>query len=659
MSAFKFAILVHSDFVADEVRRQTLSLGWNIDIFVTSYDTAREDADRCIREGYDLLICHGGFRYAVLRDHPQKTIFIDRTDFDILRALVRARAYTSEVIVAAHRDEPRDVEFMEKITQMRIHVARYTDHVELEQQLKIYYARGLHIAVGGGGTARYMQLLGGQTILDVPQAINIQQAISRAVHLMAARQREASYTESVRQIMRFSREGAICASLDGDIVYANEEALRLLDVKTQNDVQAWLPSLLTEDLLAWEKPRMDDILTLNRRKLLVSAFPVHLSEGKSVIIFIQDVQSIRSISRKIDKLSRHGFTSRHQADSIVGMSAPTREVRRRILRYASMDAPVYVSGETGTGKELVAHALHAASPRAGGPFVALNCAAMPESLLESELFGYEEGAFTGARRQGKVGLFELAHGGTLFLDEICSISPHIQLLLLRVLETGELLRVGGGRLVQVDIRLISAAQHQRLREKVQDGTFRMDLYYRMVGLSISLPLLRERKEDIPLLAELALRRQGRTRQCLSPVMVRELAEHSWPGNVRELLSIMDIYAQLLSEDQPDAEAFREAFHERVALVDGPGNTPAAAVPSVAAPVPALPSGPDLGQDRGQNRGQGAGEPLKEYLRRCRQNYVRQAVAQCGGNRRQAAHRLDVGYASLRRFLAEGDEEERQ
>ncbi len=643
---FRFAILVHSDFVADEVRRETRALGWDIDIFVTTYDTARRDAERCVRNGYDVLICHGGFRYDVQRDHPQKTIFIERTDFDLLRALLRARTYTSEVIVTAHRDEARDFAFMEMLTRMRIHPIRYAHHHELEQQLERCYAQGLHMAVGGGGTARYMRRLGGQTILDVPQASSIQQAITRAVNLMEARQRERTYTENVLQLMRFSREGVICARLDGVIIYANDEALRLLGLEGQDDLRPLLPDFLTDDLVSRGKARVDDVLTLRRRRLLVSAFPFHLAEGPGAVIFFRDVQSIRSLSRKIDTLARRSFASRHKTSAIIGHSPGMEEVRRRIARYADMQAPVCIHGETGSGKELVAHALHAAGPRADRPFVALNCAALPESLLESELFGYEEGAFTGARRQGKSGLLELAYGGTLFLDEICSVSPAMQVRLLRVLESGELLRVGGDRLITVDMRLVSAANPRRMAARLRDGSFRPDFYYRIMGLCIDLPPLRERKEDLPLLLAPVLAARGRSPACLSPTMREALQQHDWPGNVRELRSVMDIYAQLIDGDSPDEAAFREAFHEHVRRLPPPGPVfePAPeSAPRAASAQTALPAPPDDAL------------PLREQLRHCRAAIVRDTLRRCGGNRREAARRLGVSYASLRRFLLGQDD----
>ena len=221
---------------------------------------------------------------------------------------------------------------------------------------------------------------------------------------------------------------------------------------------------------------------------------------------------------------------------LVGTSPGIRAVLRLIERYGPTSAPVTIHGESGTGKELVAKALHRASDRRSGPFVALNCSALTDSLLESELFGVIKGAYTGADRD-RPGLFELAHQGTLFMDEVADMSLDMQAKLLRVLETGELRPVGGRRLVKVDVRVISAS-HRDLRDGVANGSFREDLYYRLNVLRIELPPLRERRADIPALVahflEGLARERGEEPKRLTPTALEHLMRHPLPGNVREL-----------------------------------------------------------------------------------------------------------------------------
>jgi two-component system nitrogen regulation response regulator GlnG len=224
------------------------------------------------------------------------------------------------------------------------------------------------------------------------------------------------------------------------------------------------------------------------------------------------------------------------ADRIVGQSPPMQELYKVIGRFAPQDVTVLVLGESGTGKELVARALYQHSKRAGRPFLAINCAAIPESLLESELFGHEKGAFTGADRQ-RVGKFEQADGGTLFLDEIGDMTPATQAKVLRVLQDQQFERVGGRETIRTDVRLI-AATNQKLDDLVAAGRFRQDLLYRLNGVTILLPPLRERKEDLPALVEHLLRRQGgklgKSVRAAAPDAMTVLEQHDWPGNIREL-----------------------------------------------------------------------------------------------------------------------------
>jgi len=248
---------------------------------------------------------------------------------------------------------------------------------------------------------------------------------------------------------------------------------------------------------------------------------------------------------------RRRLIQRYDVENIVGQSRPMQEVFRLIHKVAATDATVLILGESGTGKELVARAIHYHSPRRQGPLVPVNCGAIPEELLESELFGHEKGAFTGAIRS-RAGRFELAEGGTVFLDEIGDMSPMLQVKLLRVLQEHQFERIGSTRTIKADIRVI-AATHQDLKKQVEQGHFREDLYYRLNVVPIKVPPLRERRSDIPLLCEHFLTRlaaqKGLARKTLHPEVKDRLMRYDWPGNVRELENLLERMVILAEGDQ--------------------------------------------------------------------------------------------------------------
>jgi len=261
---------------------------------------------------------------------------------------------------------------------------------------------------------------------------------------------------------------------------------------------------------------------------------------------------------------------RPAADGLVGRSGAMLGVYKQIALACASDAPVLVTGETGTGKELVARAIHRHGPRSSRPFVPVNCGALPEGLLESELFGHLRGAFTGAVADKK-GLFEEARGGTIFLDEIGEMSPALQVRLLRTLELGEVRPVGASRAMSVDVRVI-AATHRDLERSAREGSFRQDLFYRLHVFAIHVPPLRERREDIPLLAAhflAGLVSRGRDAASLTPGAVAALAAYDWPGNVRELENTLERLAVEARGGTIDVADLPPAFRERKASLEEP------------------------------------------------------------------------------------------
>jgi transcriptional regulator of aroF, aroG, tyrA and aromatic amino acid transport len=282
-------------------------------------------------------------------------------------------------------------------------------------------------------------------------------------------------------------------------------------------------------------------VTLKGQALLLDAQPISEGLDGSARQLAGGLLSLYAPNRIGERLAALHHDHAEGFDSLLGDSAPIRTLKSRAQRVAALDAPLLIQGETGTGKELVARACHAISTRRSSPFLALNCAALPENLAESELFGYAPGAFTGAQRGGKPGLLELAHQGTVFLDEIGEMSPYLQAKLLRFLSDGSFRRVGGEREIRVNVRILSAT-HRDLEKMVGEGSFREDLFYRLNVLNLEVPPLRERGQDILLLARHFMQQacaQIQRPPCrLAPDTYPALLGNRWPGNVRQLQNVI-------------------------------------------------------------------------------------------------------------------------
>ncbi|GAB6171849.1 sigma 54-interacting transcriptional regulator [Paradesulfitobacterium aromaticivorans] len=381
--------------------------------------------------------------------------------------------------------------------------------------------------------------------------------IGSAINERAIREQLNLLIRRYDNVVNSVHEGIIATDESGMIIHLNNSAIEMLGIEAGAILQKHITNIFPDfrlsmpELLERKKIELEvgyQESSQRRKKFFLATVIPIIGDGGAVIkgatVSMRNLKEVQSYAAKLV-----GTYSKYNFRDIIGDSKEIVYVKNKLEKAAVTDSTILIRGESGTGKELFAHAVHSASYRKKGPFIAINCSAIPESLMESEFFGYEEGAFTGAKRGGKPGKFELAAGGTLFLDEIGDMPLHLQSKLLRVLETHSIERVGGIEPIATDVRII-AATNRNLEEMVERREFRGDLYYRLSVIPVFIPPLRERKQDILLLIEYFLDKyskiMNRGVQRLDPDTLHTLIHYRWPGNVRELQNAIE-YAISMSE----------------------------------------------------------------------------------------------------------------
>lgn len=378
--------------------------------------------------------------------------------------------------------------------------------------------------------------------------------IRRMAYLLASKVSETEMANQLRTIVEAIDEGILAINSLGIVTHCNKTAEMLLkqprnELINQHLSTIWPDSPMLEALRTGESyVDQEDIYLSNGKRMhfLVTAMPVKV--GEEVVRVVASFKDIADVRRLVYNLAEKQ-QSYHFRD-IKGNSKVLSELVEKALRIARGNATVLILGESGTGKDLFARAIHSASTRSKGPFITVNCGAIPETILESELFGYEGGAFTGARREGKPGKFELANNGTIFLDEIGDLPLHLQVKLLHVLQQKQIERVGGNKIIPVDIRII-AATNRDLEQMMREGEFRVDLYYRLSVIPLYIPPLRERKEDIPVLVQYFLDKYkqllGKKITGFSQEVLDFFMQYDWPGNVREVENVVEYAVNMTTE----------------------------------------------------------------------------------------------------------------
>ncbi|MFD3156803.1 sigma-54 interaction domain-containing protein [Haloimpatiens sp. FM7330] len=380
---------------------------------------------------------------------------------------------------------------------------------------------------------------------------------------------------------------------DGRMLYINNAFADFLQIPREDMVGKIVTDInATSKFLENLKKGKADIAIChqfpNGKKAIVHRIPILNNKGEVVggfgMIVFGEIAEVKKLVEKFDVINRelslyknyvNKFNmAKYYVSDIIGVSDKIEKCKDQVKKFSKVDLNVLVSGESGVGKELFVHAIHNASERKNNPFITINCSAIPENLIESELFGYEKGAFTGAKKGGNIGKFELANNGSIFLDEIGEMPLYMQAKLLRVIQEKEIVRVGGDRNIPIDVRVFSAT-NRNLKNMVKEGKFRDDLYYRLNVLSLEIPPLRERKDDIPLLTERFLRdfyKKSGIFRSFSDKAMQNFINYEWPGNIRELKNIIgkicvNTEEKLINEkDLPDY-IYKSNYNEKYKIED--------------------------------------------------------------------------------------------
>jgi propionate catabolism operon transcriptional regulator len=528
----------------------------DIEVVEGAFEVALSHAHERIQSGSVDVFISAGSNGAILRKNLQVPVAIIQLDgFSLMQALLKARRKSTRVGIVMYGRTIPELDEIKEI--LKLDITQYAYDTPEDARLCVERLRedGFNVIVGSSVVVEMAEAQGLFGLLAY--SLNgVRRGFDDAIELARVTRLESGRYQQLNGVLGNLQDAVLAVDRNHRVIAINPRMQQLLNKtdslllgKSLDTIEPELSLVQTMEKGTEERAL---VLRFARRDWIVNRTPIReYGEIVGAAMTLYDAQVIveAGTSLRIQQRRRQA-AAKYRFDDLIGNSPSFLRAIRTARRFAQTDLTVLIVGESGAGKELFAQAIHNESARAEQPFVALNCAAFPEPLLESELFGYEEGAFTGSRRGGKRGLFETAHKGTLFLDEIGDMPLSLQTRLLRVLQEHEIIRVGGVATIPVDVRVV-AATHQPLQEMIAERRFRQDLYYRINTLRLSLPALRERPGDIAILAQIlvqrSLQRLGSKKdaqQALTPLLP-DLCAYSWPGNVRELENIAERIAVFL------------------------------------------------------------------------------------------------------------------
>lgn len=565
------AVISPSSTLTSVMRGILQQRGLHLVVIEAAQHDATLKARELLESGVSVIISRGRTA-SVLREQLRVPIVeVKHTFFDCINAYHKAQQVSDKVAFLATSEGYATIlekarPFMPQVSICLIDPLGSSQATEA--QLDRLQAQGIEVAIGGLSSRQAVMARGMRYIMSEADPDAADEAIDEALHLLQIEEERRlkrvelqSRYEMIQSILNCVSEGIFSVDSLRTLTNMNSVATAYLGSLSIGDS---IDGLLTQDyfsqVLSLGRPVRGALISLGRLSLTLSIAPITLdNQVIGAVATLQSQTEITAIERKMRRQLARLHLAEKTFDDIIGSSPALAKAKRLALTYAAVDSTVMIEGETGTGKELFAQSIHNASRRKNGPFVAINCAAFAPGVLESELFGYVKGAFTGALNEGKAGVFELAHTGTIFLDEINETSTDIQVKLLRTLQERKVVRIGDDKVTPIDIRIITAS-NKSLPQLVAQGLFREDFFYRICVLKLQLPALRERRVDIPELVRYLLRSLPMDSAEPSDDLLVRLSGYAWPGNIRQLGNVVERLA-VMSKGRPFAQPWLEEVLE--------------------------------------------------------------------------------------------------
>lgn len=533
-----------------------------------SQEDALDIAQELIHKGIAVIISRGNTAHMLRSQVHIPIVDVQHTFFDCYFSYQKARRISNKIAFLATSEGyikilNKSKPFLEDVLIYPLNPLLGTDAIE--KNLDELVSMGIEVAIGGLSLEKAVTKRNIQYIMTTADKDSVNDAINAALHLFKIEQEKIrkslelqSRYELIHAILNCVSEGIISIDHNGVVTNMNGKANKFLEtLRCGQRIDSIIKKSYFSDVLKKGEAVRGALLTIKKHSLIISIDPIKLDQQViGAVATLQKQTEIQNIEHKMRRVLAQKHFADKTFDDIIGSSPAIQAAKKLAAKYASVDSTIMIVGGTGTGKELFAQSIHNASSRRHAPFVAINCAAFPPSILESELFGYVKGAFTGALNEGKPGIFELAHMGTIFLDEISETSLDVQLKLLRVIQERKVIRIGDDKVTPVDIRIITAS-NKNLNDLVKRGVFREDFFYRICVLKLRLPSLNERREDIPELTRYFLKNPHLPSCNITEEALKLLSACEWRGNIRQLSNIVERLAVMCYDGIIDKKLVRE------------------------------------------------------------------------------------------------------